>query len=179
MEGAGSIWNKNSWHWEEKNYNKWSQDWFKDHYLALSLECFAPYLTKLNVVEVDKLKGEASITIRKQKQIHVFISEAELKFLAVKSDGEEPQADGVIKIHEFCNDDDDVELSITINKKNDDVPAEFLEKLRQAINTTLKSKINHLKEVFMEEFKAKEADRQRIEDDKRKRAEEEEQMKKA
>ena len=28
--GAGSLWNKNSWHWEEKNYTKWAKETMKE-----------------------------------------------------------------------------------------------------------------------------------------------------
>ena len=26
---SGSVWNANSWHWEEKNYTKWSKEIIK------------------------------------------------------------------------------------------------------------------------------------------------------
>ena len=25
-KGVGSVWNQGSWHWEEKNYNKWAKE---------------------------------------------------------------------------------------------------------------------------------------------------------
>jgi len=25
-KGVGSVWNQGSWHWEEKNYNKWANE---------------------------------------------------------------------------------------------------------------------------------------------------------
>ncbi len=25
-KAVGSVWNQGSWHWEEKNYNKWAQE---------------------------------------------------------------------------------------------------------------------------------------------------------
>jgi activator of HSP90 ATPase len=28
-KGVGSVWNQGSWHWEEKNYNKWAKDRLK------------------------------------------------------------------------------------------------------------------------------------------------------
>ena len=28
-KGVGSVWNQGSWHWEEKNYNKWAQERLK------------------------------------------------------------------------------------------------------------------------------------------------------
>lgn len=29
IEGKGSVWNNNSYHWEEKSVNKWSEDTLK------------------------------------------------------------------------------------------------------------------------------------------------------
>lgn len=52
----------------------------------------------------------------------------------MKVGAEEPWTEGKIKIHEFFNDDDDVEITTTIEKSSDNVPSEFLEKVKQSIN---------------------------------------------
>ena len=65
MEGVGSLWNANSWHWEEKNYNKAGEEMLKQHLLELQI----PNLSITNIIEVN---GEASINIRKGKRICVF-----------------------------------------------------------------------------------------------------------
>lgn len=83
----------------------------------------------------------------------MFHFEIELKFKAHRVDSEEVWTEGKIKVHEFYNDDDEVELNITIDKSSDDVPSEFLEKVKQSINSMLKSKIANMIVRFMEEFK--------------------------
>jgi len=105
------------------------------------------------IEEVTNLKGDASLTIRKQKQIHVFNFEIEVKFKATKVGEEEPWTEGKIKIHEFFNDDDEIELTTTIDKSSDNLPGEFLEKVKKAINGTFKSKVQSMIERFKDEFK--------------------------
>jgi hypothetical protein len=90
-----------------------------------------------------------------------------MKFKGIKVGEETPWTEGKIKIHEFFNDDDDVELTITTDKSSDGVPSDFLEKVRQGINGTLKSKIVNLIERFKEEFKNREADEQKVQQDKK------------
>ena len=36
--GAGSLWNKNSWHWEEKKYTPWAHEWLKENLVGVSVE---------------------------------------------------------------------------------------------------------------------------------------------
>jgi hypothetical protein len=31
VEGSGSLWNVNSWHWEAKNYTPQAKDLIKEH----------------------------------------------------------------------------------------------------------------------------------------------------
>jgi len=63
MEGTGSIWNKNSWHWEEKNYNKWSEEWFRQKFSDITLEAFLPFETLITIEEITSLKGSAGLSI--------------------------------------------------------------------------------------------------------------------
>ena len=66
IEGKGSVWNNNSYHWEEKSVNKWSEETLKQ---ALSLFYFKYEKATLRITEVKNLKGESSVSIRKQKKI--------------------------------------------------------------------------------------------------------------
>ena len=36
--GAGSLWNKNSWHWEEKKYTTWAHGWLREKLTAINVE---------------------------------------------------------------------------------------------------------------------------------------------
>jgi len=37
--GVGSVWNKGSWHWEEKNYNKWAEEELTKSLQSVKTEC--------------------------------------------------------------------------------------------------------------------------------------------
>ncbi len=38
QEGAGSVWNPNSWHWEQKNYTEISKKILEEKFLSLKLQ---------------------------------------------------------------------------------------------------------------------------------------------
>ena len=145
MEGSGSIWNKNSWHWEEKNYSKFGKEWFKEQLKNLEVIGFSPSNTKIRITEVKEIKGEATITIRKQKQIHIFNFDMKLSFEAEQVVGEE-QCSGDIVVQEFFSDDmDDVELTAKIDKDS-----EFITDVKRTINKNIREEI--IKKV--KEFRA-------------------------
>jgi activator of HSP90 ATPase len=77
--GVGSIWNKGNWHWEERNYSDFAKDFLTKSWCSISVEEGG---AKVDVYEVKELKGSASVTIRKQKQIFMFEYEAELYWRA-------------------------------------------------------------------------------------------------
>ena len=35
-QGCGSIWNKNSWHWEERNYTEVAKKWLSENLTKIS-----------------------------------------------------------------------------------------------------------------------------------------------
>lgn len=69
MEGVGSIWNKNSWHWEEKNYTEKSKNFLTENLLTISVDAFTPRASEIKISKVEEIKGSAVITIRKKKQL--------------------------------------------------------------------------------------------------------------
>lgn len=69
MEGVGSIWNKNSWHWEEKNYTERSKQFLTENLSKITVEGFTPRASEISITEVSEFKGSAVITIRKKKQL--------------------------------------------------------------------------------------------------------------
>lgn len=60
--GFGSIWNSNSWFYEEKNYNKFAKDWIKEQLPKIS-EKRGDVTVRID--EVKTIEGTASVTIRK------------------------------------------------------------------------------------------------------------------
>jgi activator of HSP90 ATPase len=63
-QGFGSIWNNNSWFFEERNFNKFAKEYLNEVICKLQI-------TKGDVLvrlyEIKTIEGEASVTIRKQK----------------------------------------------------------------------------------------------------------------
>jgi activator of HSP90 ATPase len=36
-QGVGSIWNKNSWHWEERNYTEVAKKWLQENLIKIEV----------------------------------------------------------------------------------------------------------------------------------------------
>ena len=66
VEGQGSVWNNNSYHWEQKSVDKWATDTLKS---VLGTFYFKYEKATLTVTEVKDLKGESSVSVRKGKKI--------------------------------------------------------------------------------------------------------------
>jgi len=112
-QGVGSIWNVNSWHWENKNYTEVAKDM-----LTKKLTNYFWSRDGINFVfeKVDKLKGEAQINIRKGKQILCYEFEMEIEWSA---ENEVDSAEGTFKIVELNETDfDDIEINSIHVKEN-------------------------------------------------------------
>jgi len=62
--GVGSIWNKNSWHWEERNYTDLAKNWLQENLVRIEVENKEQQV-RVRLYEVKSIDGNASITIRK------------------------------------------------------------------------------------------------------------------
>lgn len=62
--GVGSIWNKNSWHWEERNYTDLAKKWLQENLVTIEVENKEQQV-RVRLYEVKSIDGNASITIRK------------------------------------------------------------------------------------------------------------------
>jgi activator of HSP90 ATPase len=62
--GVGSIWNKNSWHWEERNYTELAKKWLQENLVRIEVEN-KEHQVRVRLYEVKSIDGNASITIRK------------------------------------------------------------------------------------------------------------------
>lgn len=65
-QGCGSIWNKNSWHWEERNYTEVAKKWLQENLVKIEVDSKDNQVL-VRLYEVKSIEGNASITIRKQK----------------------------------------------------------------------------------------------------------------
>ena len=114
---AGSIWNKNSWHWEEKDYNKVAHAMIKEQLESLELVSPSGDRIKINAVEP---KGFCSISVRKGKKVILF------EFV-INANFECGSTRGTLKIPEFSNDELDPVVRVEMQNENDSVK-EFMRK---------------------------------------------------
>lgn len=62
--GFGSIWNNNSWFYEEKNFTKFATGWLTKELTKISL---TKNQVTVELYDLKSIEGQASVTIRKQK----------------------------------------------------------------------------------------------------------------
>lgn len=63
--GVGSIWNKNSWHWEERNYSELAKKFLSENLIKIEIVNEENPPCKIRLYEIKSIEGSASITIRK------------------------------------------------------------------------------------------------------------------
>lgn len=175
MEGVGSIWNKNSWHWEEKNYTSKAQDFLTQNLQAISVDAFTPRASEIKISKVKEVKGSATISIRKKKQVYIYEFEIEGEWEAHEKEGDE-EAKGTFKIREFYQDDDpeDIEVDVTAEKSD-----EYHDAARSQFSSKVKPQIARVLGEFKELIQKIDADEKKIREDYERRMKEEEDMKKA
>ncbi|KAK2197295.1 bifunctional Activator of Hsp90 ATPase [Babesia duncani] len=142
---SGSIWNPNSWHWEERNYDKWSRTFLESR---LKTALSENNEIDLNVYDV-KFDGHATVSIRKAKQIVAFDYNITGKWkssLEIDND-EDTEIKGSFDIQEFSVDSvDDGDYTIQI-KVNDDC-REHKDKMKTTIEAFKKMLIKMVLEPF-------------------------------
>lgn len=113
-QGVGSIWNKNSWHWEERNYTEVAKKWLQENLVKIEVDC-AEHQVVVKLYEVKLVEGNASITIRKQKQIFLFEFKLEIYFDSLDKTGAEPdKRQGRLLVDEFNQDDADTDIDVSV-----------------------------------------------------------------
>eukprot|EP00922_Rhytidocystis_sp_ex-Travisia-forbesii_P004858 GHVS01007115.1.p1 GENE.GHVS01007115.1~~GHVS01007115.1.p1 ORF type:complete len:332 (+),score=66.39 GHVS01007115.1:65-1060(+) len=171
--GVGSVWNANSWHWEEKNYSGWSEKYLRKRLADFGIKAAGDAELRLSEPQI---KGESSVSVRKGKRITV--CEYRIKCVWEARRGEERLAGGMLDIPEFNGQDD--EYSITVKADgDDDIHARFSAVMRHegvpALRQALSTYLHDLMEVDREAMSVEEDKKRREEE--QSRAEEAEQLK--
>ncbi len=113
-QGVGSIWNKNSWHWEERNYTEVAKKWLQENLIKIEVDS-AEHQVVVRLYEVKLIEGNASITIRKQKQIFLFEFKLEIYFDSLDKTGAETEKrQGRLIVEEFNQDDADNDIDVSV-----------------------------------------------------------------
>lgn len=168
MEGSGSIWNANSWHWEEKNYNSWAKEVLSTRITSLTLQEAGLTLTVDS--PLTRIEGEAAINIRKGKQIVLFNFEIEAKWLLKSSETE--VAKGTFKLPEFDQSDLD-DFDLQFRSETPDLPTS---PIKSALIRQLRAAIKQILLDLDDAMRKMEGDREKLEADKKRRAEEQAKM---
>lgn len=158
--GFGSIWNNNSWFYEEKNFTKFAKEYLTDEICKLQV-------TKnditVNFYEIKTITGEASVTIRKQKQIFLYDFEFEVYF---EAKGAGDSCKGKVKVLEFNQDDDELQFEITQEK-----PSEFVSKVKKIIDSDLNELTLKTVQSLQKAMRDKDADEIKLKRDQMEREE--------
>lgn len=113
-QGFGSVWNKGSWHWENRNYTEFGKEWLTKQWVQV---CINQSDAKIEVYEIKELKGSANVSIRKGKQIFMYEFEGELYWRAkntkVGDEWKEQTCKGKLKFFEFNHEDDEINVEVT------------------------------------------------------------------
>ncbi|KAM3134212.1 hypothetical protein pb186bvf_013730 [Paramecium bursaria] len=164
VQGAGSIWNPNSWHWEEKNYTPIAKKLIEEKLKSCKVQ--NGDFTIFNQ-EIKNFTGEAQVNIRKGKQVLVYDFDIEVEWNAVTN---EHEADGTYKIKDLNSLDNDFEIiNIQSNK------SAIAEKSKDLIKKDMNKLLREVFGTLMQEISQYESDPEKLKQDQeaRKKAEEE------
>lgn len=157
--GFGSVWNKGSWHWENRNYTEFAKDWLSKHWVAIS---FPAADAQIEVYEIKELKGSANVTIRKQKQIFMFEFEGELYWRAKSTkpgdEWKDLKCQGKISLYEFNHEDDEINAEVVCEQ-----PGKWEDGVKQAVRKQLPAELHKVAQKLLTAMKEKDADDLKIE----------------
>ncbi|CAD8062194.1 unnamed protein product [Paramecium sonneborni] len=166
QQGAGSIWNPNSWHWEEKNYTPISKQLIESKIKSTKVE--SGDITLLNQ-EVKSITGDAQVNIRKGKQVLIYDFDIEVEWHGVNKDHE---AEGTYKIKDLNSLDNDFEIiHISCNTKT-----AISDKCKDLIKKDMFKKLRDVFTTLMQEIGQYESDPEKLKKDQEARRIAEEQV---
>lgn len=157
VEGTGSVWNNNSYHWEEKSVAKWSEETLKR---ILSLFYYKQDRATMTIKEVKDLKGESSVSVRKGKKIVTYEYSVKLVYKIDLSDEANTKSIGTVEgVYEFpeisndiLDDGEEWEVNASITKGDDALRKTFYQIIKKLAPDELRKKIVA---EFVDELKKK------------------------
>ena len=154
--GVGSIWNKGNWHWEERNYTDFAKDYLTKRWTSMVVNQAD---AEIAIYEVKELKGAASVTIRKQKQIFMFEFEGELywKAKSTKEGDERSNCMGKIKFYEFNQEDDELQTEVTCEAEGN-----WADGVKRALRNEITQKLLDEAMTLIPAMKAKDIDDEKL-----------------
>mmetsp|Transcript_12878 Transcript_12878/g.11006 ORF Transcript_12878/g.11006 Transcript_12878/m.11006 type:complete len:203 (-) Transcript_12878:193-801(-) len=160
-EGAGSVWNVNSWHWELKNYTE-----IVKQIITKKIENMTLQKDTLTVIldKVSKIKGEAQVNIRKGKQIICYEFDVEVDWSA---ENEKDTAEGTFHIQDINESDLDFEIQDIKAKEK----TQISDPAKDLIRKQVRGKLEEQFKTLTQEITQIEADRDKLEADKKHREE--------
>ena len=144
IEGTGSVWNTNSYHWEEKSVANWSNDTLRS---VISSFKHTMNDSTLSIQEITKMEGEASVSIRKGKKIVSFDYAIDLKWQVVLADSDGNQIakiEGKYVMPEVSSDEEwaDWETRVEYGEDKDNLRSMLDQLIRTFAPKALKQAIN-------------------------------------
>lgn len=157
VQGTGSVWNNNSYHWEQKSVDKWAEETLKK---VLSLFYFKYERATLRITEVKDLKGESSVSVRKGKKIVTYEYQTKLVWKCDMGDEGNTKVIGSIEGEFFMpeissdiiEDGEEWEVEANIKKGDDSLRQTLYQVVKKFAPDELRKAI---KEKFVEELKKK------------------------
>lgn len=116
-EIAGSVWNANNWHWEEKDYSKWGKE------EITSIMESVKYTSELTSPRFElslsnaSVKGEASISVRKKQPILAYEFSISGTWSIREAETQEKILVGQIAVPEFSVDNYEEDFAVNITCK--------------------------------------------------------------
>ncbi|EPR58305.1 activator of hsp90 atpase, n-terminal protein [Toxoplasma gondii TgCatPRC2] len=172
---AGSVWNANSWHWEEKSYTKWSREYLQARLGSLKLVEDVDGFS-VTTLPTPAVSGEASVSVRKGKTILAVDMAVKLQFEAqLKQDGNR-KCRGEISVTDISSESvEDRDYTTSARLTDVDLPAAeamTAEERQQALAIVKRNGMNAVHaalERFIKDLQEAESNSERLQADKAQR----------
>ncbi|XP_060789036.1 activator of 90 kDa heat shock protein ATPase homolog 1b [Neoarius graeffei] len=147
VEERADATNVNNWHWTERDATNWSSEKLKELLVGLQVENDEG---KCEITEVSKMEGEASINNRKGKLIFFYEWNLKAKWKGTSNSGIKYKGEIDVPNLSDENDEDDLDISVSLCKDEPDTPLFTLMKNEgaQKVREALSSYVELLKTEF-------------------------------